>query len=720
MRDSSDLSTGEFPSARKRASRTDLLAGIDGYRLALVGVVAVGFALRIWQLGEAPLWVDESFTTWAARNFLQGNGFSDPVGPASPYRRGWLTTTLPISASFALLGTTEFAARLPSVLIGSFSIVVVYLVGSQFDRQVGLIAAILAALDPFMIVWAREARMYAHLQLLYVLAIYLLYRWRRDHELRFRSRYVPALGVVALLGLGTHKAFLAFGLVALTFAATVMVRNGYTARTAPFSNAGRKALVLRSAMLFGGGIALAVVYVALSGVPSVLSGAAPEQWPTRGYLYYWEFFTETYPILWVLGVAGLVYLVLGEDYDELIAVGFVVPFLIASVTAQKAPRYVYHLLPLFYCVAVVPAVHFSRLVLRSAVAHLGSNDLVETTRVSVALVIVFVLIATPPIATLAVVQQDSASPFHPERSDFDEAAEFVDAHGGGPAIVMSTRPELSMWHLNETDYFFRQNGIKFAERRGGDLIHRRTDTEFVTDRAVLEEAMAEGRPIWLFAGKKFNQGFTSPEMRTFVTERFVAIGNESWENMVLYYWSPYIHQQTFSDPEDVWETAGNAFVYTDGGKEFLAVGRTVDTPARYGTQGDALNGTATMRVPIRADQPVTVATRTFGSKGGDRYVNVSVSTDGEDWRLLTRNVDDGWTTNRTVVPTAFADSNDLYVRVEGGSEGQNRYGGLVDYVHVYSLVEWEREYVRPDGSTTGETAENGTSDSSPGALSVRP
>lgn len=701
MRDSLATQRRSPLSPFEESNRTHWSAYIDIYRLSLAVFVVVGFGLRVWNLGAAPLWIDESFTTWAAKNFLNGQGFSDPVGSTSPYRRGWLTTTLPISAMFALLGPTEFAARVPSAVFGTIVIVVVYLLGSQFHRQVGLLAAMLAALDPFMIVWAREARMYVHLQLIYVLAIYLLYRWR-SHGFRFRSRYPVGLVGVGLLGLGTHKAFLSFGGVFLVFMAVVLIRQAVLAIVDASSRQTSADVALRAAVLFVGGLAIAGGYAFYTDIPSVLTASTPAQWPARGPLYYAELFVETYPILWILGVAGLVYLLFADEQDQLVAFAFIIPFLVASATAQKSPRYVYFLLPLFFCLAVVPAVRFGRLLLGGLARRVRSGKQSKYRHTAVSMLLIFALVVTPPAATLAVPNHVNDPPFHPPRSDYDEASAFVAEHDDGTAVIMSTRPELSMWYLGETDYFFRQNGLKQVEPDGDRLVHTRTGTVMITNQSDLEAVMADGRPIWLMAGKKFRQGFTSPAMRNYVRAHFIAIEKDSWHNMVLYYWSPYLNQRSFSDPDAVDTTTGNAFVASFDGREYLALGRTTDTTVRHGVQGDALHGQATLQVPVRPDQPVILRTRTYGADDGDRFVTVSVSTDGEHWREVSRNDDARWAVDRVVIPAEDVDSDVLYVRFEGGSDGQNEYGGLVDYVQVYSVRDWERAFLSGAGNTTAD------------------
>lgn len=702
MRDLSVSKSRSKLTLTEESGRSFSFPAIHAYHLVLVVIVAVGLALRLWNLGEAPLWVDESFTVWAAEHFLHGRGFSDPVGPSSPYWRGWLTTTLPIAASFAVFGPTEFAARLPSALAGTLAIAAAYLLGSQYDRQVGLLVAALVALDPFTLVWAREARMYVHLQLVYVLAVYLLLRWRYEAGLSLRSRYPVALALVTGLGVATHLSFLAFGGVFLGYMAIVLVRQWFGAGPGLGSNHAPTGVAYNAVALLAVGTAVAGGYVAVAGVPSILTAHAPAQWPNRGALYYFEFFTETYPVLWIPAAAGLTYLLFGDDRDTLVALAFLIPFLTASATPTKAPRYVYFLLPLFFILAVVPTVRLGHYLIGGVTRRLGSNRRTVPRGITLVVLLGLVVVVTPPASAIAVTQQVNDPMYHPARSDFDDASAFVEAHREESAVIMSTRPELSMWYLGETDYFFRQNGLKNVRDEGNRLVHTRTGTVVVNDRAALERVMGNERPIWFVAGKKFGQGFTSPAMRRYVREHFIRVQRPSWDNVEVYYWSPHHHHRSFDEPDSLATTTGNVFVADIDGREYLALGRTIGTEERYGTQGEALHGEAIMRFSVSPGQPVVLQTRIYGADQGNRFVVVSVSTDGTDWRVVARNDDDGWATKQVVIPEDDVGPDPLYVRFEGGSRAQNRWGGLVDSVHVHPLQEWHQAGLATDGNTTDD------------------
>jgi uncharacterized membrane protein len=76
-----------------------------------------------------------------------------------------------------IFGFSEVAIRMPSVLFGVITIYILYLLGKEiFSRKVGLIAALLLAVNPLHIYYSQEARVYSFACLAVALNIYLFYK----------------------------------------------------------------------------------------------------------------------------------------------------------------------------------------------------------------------------------------------------------------------------------------------------------------------------------------------------------------------------------------------------------------------------------------------------------------------------------------------------------------------------------------------------------------
>ena len=111
--------------------------------LVLVAIFFLAFFLRVYALSDVPpsLYIDE---IWSVYNpYLAQNGL--------------LTTSLRGNAvhffmgnyfTYSLFGASTFFARLPAVLFGTGTVLVVYFLSKEmFNKQIGLIAATLMAIS---------------------------------------------------------------------------------------------------------------------------------------------------------------------------------------------------------------------------------------------------------------------------------------------------------------------------------------------------------------------------------------------------------------------------------------------------------------------------------------------------------------------------------------------------------------------------------------------
>lgn len=111
------------------------------------------------------------------------------------------------------IDNSVFAARLPSAVFALLTVPLLYVVGkSLFNRQVGLLAALLLAIAPLQIRYAQEARMYAMLAFFSLLSLYVFWRAIRSGQMRWWL----GLALVTALNLYTHQfALLSLGVITL-------------------------------------------------------------------------------------------------------------------------------------------------------------------------------------------------------------------------------------------------------------------------------------------------------------------------------------------------------------------------------------------------------------------------------------------------------------------------------------------------------------------------
>jgi 4-amino-4-deoxy-L-arabinose transferase-like glycosyltransferase len=176
-------------------------------QLILIAILLLATALRFYRIDVQSFWNDEGNSARIAERGVDEiiDGAAGDIHPPLYYLalQGWRS----------VFGTSETALRGLSALFGVLTVLFTYLLGSRlFEPRVGLIAAFLAAVNPFLIDYSQEARMYMMLAAIGVMATYLLVRlidfWSLRPRIHITHRRYYVLYVLALAaGLYTHYAF---------------------------------------------------------------------------------------------------------------------------------------------------------------------------------------------------------------------------------------------------------------------------------------------------------------------------------------------------------------------------------------------------------------------------------------------------------------------------------------------------------------------------------
>jgi hypothetical protein len=170
-------------------------------RWALVLLIAISFAVRLYDLGAKSLWSDEGLTLRRAEqplplvfenlnlipldaNYYDGSEAGGNVFPTTDLHPPlyFLMMHLWIRAA----GQSEFALRFPSVVAATLTLPLLYALARRLlSEEAGLWAALLGAFSPFYLWYAQEARMYTWIVVLSLASIYALLplltgkpRWR--------------------------------------------------------------------------------------------------------------------------------------------------------------------------------------------------------------------------------------------------------------------------------------------------------------------------------------------------------------------------------------------------------------------------------------------------------------------------------------------------------------------------------------------------------------
>lgn len=177
---------------------------LESWLFLLIILLAAG--LRLYHLDGSSLWSDEG-NTWA----LLGRSFAqiarDAAADIHPPGYYWLLKLWSMIADTNAWGIRSFSA-----LAGVLLVCVIYRLGRMLEREqpslqgVALLAAFLAALNPFQIYYSQEARMYLLLALMSATLFWSLFGLLTQAKRLLLSSMVGYV-VSGLIGLWTHYSF---------------------------------------------------------------------------------------------------------------------------------------------------------------------------------------------------------------------------------------------------------------------------------------------------------------------------------------------------------------------------------------------------------------------------------------------------------------------------------------------------------------------------------
>ncbi len=189
-------------------------------RISLLLILVLAAFLRFYRLDAQSLWADEgNSVSLSGRSLpLITAGAAHDIHPPLYYYmlHFWMR----------LFGSSEFAVRALSALLGTVLVYLTYLLGRHLSnhctcpvRQVqglGLVAAFLSAISPFQVYYSQEARMYILLAALSALSVYSFIKFleaeaskTRNPKPETRNQYLWAgpYIITTALSLYTHYSF---------------------------------------------------------------------------------------------------------------------------------------------------------------------------------------------------------------------------------------------------------------------------------------------------------------------------------------------------------------------------------------------------------------------------------------------------------------------------------------------------------------------------------
>ncbi len=176
----------------------------------LLGILALAFLLRFWGAGDRDFFGDEGVDAFRGVGFVDYLGTSFQTQPIDWYKdtvMPWWTKLSfhdfpPLAmaiqhAFFSFFGDSILVARLPAIMLGTLSTLLIYLIVRRFlEEKIALLAAFLFSINSVM-VWIFRTSILEPILLFFILLnIYWFFRFSEDR--RYWWLFGATLGLVAL------------------------------------------------------------------------------------------------------------------------------------------------------------------------------------------------------------------------------------------------------------------------------------------------------------------------------------------------------------------------------------------------------------------------------------------------------------------------------------------------------------------------------------------
>ncbi|MCL4859473.1 MAG: glycosyltransferase family 39 protein [Caldilineaceae bacterium] len=141
------------PTMRIARPSVRMISFASTERVALAGLILLGFALRLPLLDRFPFREDEAIYSVWALHALREDPLFLRVWPDKPPLFLWL-----LAGAFEMFGASQAAARIPNILVSVLTIPLVAVIARRlWGRRAALAAAVAMALNPFAISFAPTA-----------------------------------------------------------------------------------------------------------------------------------------------------------------------------------------------------------------------------------------------------------------------------------------------------------------------------------------------------------------------------------------------------------------------------------------------------------------------------------------------------------------------------------------------------------------------------------
>ncbi len=496
------------------------------YALPLGLLLLVGFALRYSDVNFEPLGPDESTAMLSVQGILERGYPSYRISELMPGRESHSSEIVgyPKALAIVFLGPTELAARLPAVIFGMLTILVIFLLGrALFDTRVAAVAAVAFALLPAAISFTHYSRYPSQLTLFSTLTVYLFYRAiaseRSDPRFVYWATaaavvtYVSWEGVAFLLPgllmgllayrrnlrwLGDKHLWIALGIVTLVI----------------FFQQSARIINQADRMSLGSGL------TDISVGPLWL-------YPQYDPLVYFHnlLFTKNLQVISVAMLLGLLLCWRDRRFTYLNAVLVTPLFLTTNVLETQEFRHVYYTVPLL----ILSGTKTVFLVLDHVLplGRVGGRLGISLRRAAEALLVILLLLTANDYVLKLYNMPGYANPSTwlgvGDDLNMRGASAYVAAHMAPGDAVIARQPTWTYWYLKQVDFFIKEaTDIPAAVAEKVPLpVHRKSGVLLVSSAFDLQQVLNKTSSAWIVSNT--NLGGLDPDSIEFVNQKLKLV-----------------------------------------------------------------------------------------------------------------------------------------------------------------------------------------------------
>ncbi len=460
--------------------------------LILLILLIFGAFLRFYGLGEQSFWLDEAITTNAAKALIETGTPTFDSGHV--YNQRILNTFL-IGLSMQFFGFNEMAARIPAVLFGLLTILIVYFfVKSISNEKLALMSGFFVTFVTLFIGWSRQARMYQQLQFFYLASLFLFYKYTETKK----PEYLILTILSTIAAIFSHEfAYLLLIIYAFYF---VIIKG------IEWHKKRRLKLELKPVLIAG--ILLAgLFFLGLNqAIEYVLQNRVNYFWIYLNYLHN-EFFVFFY-----LSLTGMVIALREKIKTSLMVLAFIIPFVVLSSSVLLLHfRYLFFILPLMFVFSAYSIFYFYELL----------KNKFDLKIAKIFGIIVFVLIVFASNAFTFVPQNEYYLDRFSPQPDFKKAYSFLEENNA--QIVIDSWPAVGKHFRGKSDYwiYFNITGVK-KDLLIDDSHEIYANAVALRDKKELEEFLEQDEKVWLLMD---NTAWIklSPEQKNVIQNQMVEI-----------------------------------------------------------------------------------------------------------------------------------------------------------------------------------------------------